>query len=220
MLSATGLVKRFGRQRVLNSVSLSCSAGEVVVLLGANGAGKSTLLRSLAGLLRPDSGTVLKPKAWRIGLAAHHTFLYSKLTVLENINLYSRLVGASRSEQDKLIDRWGLNDFLQTPVAELSKGTGSKVALCRALLGSPQVLLLDEPSSNLDERSVEVLREVIHAQKSYGVAVIATHDLSRLLDVATRVVVLERGECVADSGANASSDARNGVVQRYREANR
>jgi ABC-type multidrug transport system ATPase subunit len=220
MLSATGLVKRFGRQRVLASVSLSCSRGEVVVLLGANGAGKSTLLRTLAGLIRPDSGVVSKPKSWRVGLAAHHTFLYNKLSVFENINLYSRLVGALAHERDELIERWGLKDFLNTPVVELSKGTSSKVALCRALLGRPELLLLDEPSSNLDERSVEVLRETIDSQKERGVAVVATHDLSRLLDVATRVVVLERGECIADSGANASADVRNQVVQRYREANR
>jgi ABC-type multidrug transport system ATPase subunit len=170
--------------------------------------------------MRPDSGVVSKPKSWRVGLAAHHTFLYSKLSVFENINLYSRLVGALAHERDELIERWGLKDFLNTPVVELSKGTSSKVALCRALLGRPELLLLDEPSSNLDERSVEVLRETIDSQKERGVAVVATHDLSRLLDVATRVVVLERGECIADSGANASADVRNQVVQRYREANR
>jgi heme exporter protein A len=219
-LSSTGITKRFGQQRVLQSLSLSFACGEVVLLVGANGAGKSTLLRVLAGLVRPDAGSVSKPAGWRVGLAAHHTFLYGKLTVSENLTLYARLVGATDGVLGELVSRWGLAEFLSTPVSALSKGTASKVSLVRALLGNPQVLLLDEPSSNLDQRSTEVLLGAIRTHAQYGVCVVATHDIFRMQGVATRIVVLERGECVADSGAYASEAIRAEVIQRYHEANR
>jgi len=220
VLTANGLCKRFGANTVVRSFSLECTQGEVVLLLGANGAGKSTLLRTLAGLVRQDSGSVELLPGSRVGFAAHHSFLYSKLSVLENVRLYSRLLGVSEVACKKLLSRWRLDDFLDTTVANLSKGTQAKVSLVRALLAEPVLLLLDEPSSNLDEASVGVLAQEIEAQRARGVAIIATHDVSRLKALATRVVVVDRGSCIADSGANASVEARDDVIARYYEANR
>jgi heme exporter protein A len=220
VVTATGVTKRFGSQRVVHSVSLACDVGEVLLILGANGAGKSTLLRILAGLVRPDSGSVGLERGSRIGFASHHTFLYSKLSVRENLRLYSALLNAPVADQDKLLSRMELASVLDTPVNQLSKGTQAKVSLVRALLGKPQLLLLDEPSSNLDERSVRVLLEEVDSQKTRGAAILVTHDVARLKHVATRVVVLEQGAIVADSGSDASGDRLEDVFHRYYEGNR
>jgi ABC-type multidrug transport system ATPase subunit len=109
---------------------------------------------------------------------------------------------------------------LDTPVNQLSKGTQAKVSLVRALLGKPQLLLLDEPSSNLDERSVQVLLEEIRSQRTRGAAILVTHDVARLKQIATRVVVLEQGAIAADSGPNASGEQLEHVFHRYYEGNR
>lgn len=220
VLQASTISKRFGSQAVLNSLSLSCEVGEVFLVLGANGAGKSTLLRIMAGLTRPDSGVVRMGSGARVNLASHHSFLYGQLTVRENLSLYSKIVGAAASRKADLIAEWGLGSFLETPVRDLSKGTAARVSLARALLGSPEVLLLDEPSSNLDEKSVEVLQKTLIAQRSKGIAVVATHDIARLYGVATRVAVLQGGVWAGDSGGAATEDERSAVVQRYYEANR
>jgi heme exporter protein A len=220
VVSATGVGKRFGPQRVVNSLSFSCGPGEVLLLLGANGAGKSTLLRIVAGLVRADSGEVSLSRNCRVGFAAHNTFLYSKLSVIENIHLYAKLLGVSLEECGALVDRWKLSGVLQNTVSQLSKGTQAKVSLVRALLGAPQLLLLDEPSSNLDESSVDTLLGEIHGQRSRGACIVATHDIARLKGVATRVMVLEQGACVADSGSHASEAQREEVFGRYYERNR
>jgi len=220
VVSATGVCKRFGPQRVVQSVSLSIGIGEVVLLLGANGAGKSTLLRILAGLVRADSGDVIRAQGSRIGFASHHTFLYSKLSVRENMGLYAALLGSEAAEQNELLNRWHLSSFAQTPINQLSKGTQAKVSLVRALLGKPEILLLDEPSSNLDEQSVDVLLDEVRSQQARGLCIIATHDVARLKQIATRVIVLERGALVADSGPSASQQQRDQVFHRYYEGNR
>lgn len=220
VLAVTQLAKRFGQQRVIDSLSFNCSSGDIVLLLGANGAGKSTLLRLLSGLLRPDSGKVSLSAGARVGLVSHHSFLYGRLSVSENLALYRRLIGAASSNQDALVREWDLERYLKTPVYQLSKGTQGKVSLVRALLGEPQALLLDEPSSNLDQGATENLKRVLAAQRSKGVAVVATHDVARLEGAATRVLLLERGKCVADSGSDGAEATRREVIQRYYEANR
>jgi len=220
VLTVTDVTKRFGAQAVLRALSLSFARGEVVLVLGANGAGKSTLLRLLAGLVRPTEGVIERASSWRVGLAAHHSFLYGRLSLGENIAMYGALLGVPRNECDEMIARWGISEFVDTPVSELSKGTVAKASLVRALLGGPAVLLLDEPSSNLDERGTVVLRETLEEQRGRGLAVVATHDVSRLQRVATRIVVLEGGKCVVDSGPRAMPDKLDEVVRRYHEGNR
>ena len=220
VLTVTDVTKRFGAQPVLRKLSLSFAHGEVVLVLGANGAGKSTLLRVLAGLVRPSEGAIKLASSCRIGLAAHYSFLYGRLSLGENIAMYGSLLGVPRNESDEMVQRWGISEFVDTPVSELSKGTAAKASLVRALLGKPVVLLLDEPSSNLDERGTAVLREALEEQRGRGLAVVVTHDVSRLQRVATRIIVLERGECVADSGSRATPDRLDDVVRRYHEGNR
>jgi heme exporter protein A len=201
-LNASAVTKRYSNEAVLKGVTLKCSSGEVLLLTGPNGAGKSTLLRILAGLSRPDSGEVSirrngTNQGCLVGYAGHHSGLYSKLTLKENLDLYARLCRAPEVELANTIKKWGLESFNQRLLEELSRGTQSKASLVRAFMGKPQVLLLDEPSSNLDDSALEILREEITSQISRGgIAIIATHDTARLGSIATRRIELCRGAII------------------------
>lgn len=221
LVDAKGVVKRFDAHVVVQSVSLSCHRGEVVLVLGANGAGKSTLLRIIAGLVRADRGSVQVQTGVRVGYAGHHTGLYSKLSVATNLSLYAALTGVGENQCRNILRQWRLEEVQHKAVAEVSRGAQSKASLARALMAEPEVLLLDEPSSNLDEGATEVLRAAIAERGAAGgVVLVATHDLARLKSVATRVVVMERGVLIADSGQEHEPDAIDSVVERYRISNR
>jgi len=219
-LAAAGISKRYGLQPVLREVSLSFRMGEIALLLGANGAGKSSLLRVLAGLVRPDAGRVVAPAGGTIGFASHNTFLYGRLSVRENLALYRALITREERGIDDILKSWGLNEVAAKPLSDLSKGNQARVSLARAFMGNPSVSLLDEPSSNLDQKSTEKLQQVVMAQARVGPVVIATHDIHRLRDVATRVVVMERGRVLVDSGSQALEASVDAVIQRYLESNR
>lgn len=221
MLEVKDVTKTFGSLSVLKRLSLSCGSGEVVLLVGANGAGKSTLLRAIAGLSRPDSGSVTRDTT-RIGFLSHHLFLYGRLSVRENIKLFASVQGAS--EWSDVVSRLELSKVVDRPLAELSKGMQARVGIARAFLGSPELILLDEPTSNLDEKGTSLLLGEIERRRSESNArstfLIATHDLHRIASIATRVVVLADGNVVADSGAGASRETISHVLDRYREVNR
>jgi ABC-type multidrug transport system ATPase subunit len=221
VLEVKDVTKTFGSLSVLKRLSLSCGSGEVVLLVGANGAGKSTLLRAIAGLSRPDSGSVTRDTT-RIGFLSHHLFLYGRLSVRENIRLFASVQGAS--EWSDVVSRLELSRVVDRPLAELSKGMQARVGIARAFLGSPELILLDEPTSNLDEKGTSLLLGEIERQRSEPNArstfLIATHDLHRMASIATRVVVLADGNVVADSGAGASRETISHVLDRYREVNR
>ena len=213
LVEVSGIVKAFGEHCALNSVSLSVCQNEVILLLGANGAGKSTLLRIAAGLSRADRGLVDVCREPCVGFCSHHGSLYAKLTVRENIALTARALGVSPQEVQDACSTWGIDKYCTKEVRELSKGMYGRVALARTFLGSPRVVLLDEPSSNLDQEGVDILCSKVSAGATERAVVIATHDISRLQDVATRVVVLERGVVVADSLNN--SDRGEVLAQFY-----
>jgi heme exporter protein A len=220
VIAASGVTKRFGAQRVLSSLSLECQAGETVLLLGANGAGKSTLLRILAGLARSDSGVVQRADQVKVGYLGHYASLYGALTVGENLELFARLARLGAGDLKRLVESWGLSALADKSVRDLSRGNLSRVAIARALMHSPDVVLLDEPSSNLDQPGVDRLIESIEAGRINGAsAIIATHDIARLGRLATRVVVMGRGAIVADSGAADRAEIER-VIDLYREINR
>jgi ABC-type multidrug transport system ATPase subunit len=190
--------------------------------LGANGAGKSTLLRIFAGLARADKGRVINSFPGAIGFLSHHLFLYGRLTVQENLNLFSSLSGGSSVEE--VISHWGLQSHASTLVSDLSKGNQSRVALARTFMGNPFVRLLDEPSSHLDDRGIQLLvdglRETHSALSGRALTIVATHDIHRLGSLATRVVALAQGQVLADSGPHAASHELQRVIDLYRESNR
>jgi heme exporter protein A len=210
LVSATGLARRFGRVTALGGVDFEASAGELVLLLGPNGAGKTTLLRALAGLLRPLRGTVRiagrdlfrDTEARRaIGFLSHQTLLYEDLTPRENLQFAAalhRLDGAERRIATAL-DTAGLTERADIPVRGFSRGMLQRLALARATLHAPPVLLLDEPFTGLDGLAAGDLRQRIAARRDAGDAVVAvTHEPAELWPHADRVVVLQAGRVTID----------------------
>jgi ABC-type multidrug transport system ATPase subunit len=225
LIALKEVTKSFGSRKVIQRVSLEVLPGECVLLLGANGAGKSTLLRLMSGLSRADSGSVRASQGARVGYVSDFLFLYPRLTVRENVQLFQVMSVAGR-DPTQLLEEWRLSALLNTRVHELSKGNQVRVSLVCALLGNPQILLLDEPSSHLDDAGVEVLSHTI-AVVSKGVAgglpgavVLVTHDIARLQQLATRAMVLNSGKIASDTGCTVSPAIIEQSILNYRSLNR
>ena len=170
-LEIQGLTRRFGEREALRDVSLSLAEGETLVVLGPNGAGKTTLLRVLATLLRPHEGSVgvlgkpLPREGWavrgRIGLLGHEPLLYRELSASENLEYHARLHGVGRERVAELLEAVGMGGRTREPVRELSRGMVQRVAVARAVLHEPELLLLDEPYANLDPAARELVAGLI-----------------------------------------------------------
>jgi len=205
-IRAEGLVRTFAGTPVLSGVDLVVDAGEAVALLGPNGAGKTTLLRVLALLLRPNAGRLAlfgvdaaaAPPALRhrIGYVGHESFCYPDLTGRENLAFYADLfsVPDARARVEELLAWAGLEAAARRPVRVYSRGMGQRLALARALLHDPDLLLLDEPFSGLDAEAVAALQARLAELRAAGHAlVLTTHDVERAVPVATRLAILHRG---------------------------
>ncbi len=207
LIEISDLHKRLGRKPVLRGVNLSVSAGETVALLGANGAGKTTLIRLIAGLARPDKGAISLdgvpvnrslPELRRyVGVVTHQPLVYESLTGLENLLFFARLYGvadaAARSlsalEQVDLAPR--RNDLVRT----YSRGMVQRLAIARATLHSPPVLLLDEPDTGLDPASAATLQGIIHSLGSGKRAILlTTHNIQRAVTWADSIAILAGGK--------------------------
>jgi heme exporter protein A len=184
-----GLEKSFGDWPVLWDLDLTLGWGQFLVIFGANGVGKSTLLRILSTQARADAGKALiagydlqrNPQAVRsrVGVVAHQTFLYDDLTALENLVYYGRLFGLNDPEQkaDEALSKLGMDRRSGQRLRSLSHGMQKRVAIARAIMHRPSILLLDEPESGLDRGSVELLRELLQEWAASGRAVVmTTHD--------------------------------------------
>ena len=196
LLEATGLVKRYGTREALRGVSVAASEGERVAVIGPNGAGKTTLLSILAGIQRPDEGTVSVPPG-RPGWVPQQVALYGKLTVAENLRLFARLEQCADVEAavEGMLVQTGLADRAGDQVNLLSGGNRQRVNIAIGLLAEPAVLLLDEPSSALDPRQRERLWEFLLGLEAQGTAVVySTHDVQEAERHADRVIVLADGE--------------------------
>jgi heme exporter protein A len=222
-----GLRRRFGATPVLRGVDLVVARGECVAVFGPNGAGKSTLLRTLAGLLRADSGDVsLFGHALpadgalrrRLGYLGHDTFLYRDLDARENLDYYGRLYGVQdRARAERLLADVGLGGVGQRRVAGFSRGMQQRLGLARALLHEPELLLLDEPLTGLDPEGAALLTSILRRLADDGVTVLmATHDVERALDSADRALVVDRGRVAWDSGAGSAPDPAT-MSRRYAE---
>ncbi|MGH2824745.1 MAG: ABC transporter ATP-binding protein [Thermoleophilaceae bacterium] len=198
-IAARDLVKRYGDRVALRNVSLSAGRGELVAVIGPNGAGKTTLLSILAGIQRADEGAVDAPAS--IGWVPQQPALYAKLTVEENLMLFARLERSAdpRATVDRMLELTDLADRAGDQVATLSGGNRQRVNIAIGLLGEPEVLLLDEPSSALDPRQRERLWEFILRLAGEGTTVVyATHHIQEADRYANRLVVLADGERVFD----------------------
>jgi heme exporter protein A len=210
-----GLSRHYGEREALDGVSLSLQEGQTLVVFGPNGAGKTTLLRVLATLLRPHAGDVrvlgasLPDESWavrgRIGLLGHEPLLYRELTVRENLRFHARLHDVPGERVEQLLALVGLQDRADEPLRLLSRGMVQRAAVARAVLHDPELLLLDEPRSNLDPAAVELVDPLIGAA-SGRTRVICSHDPGGGLAEADVVLGLRGGRpallrAAADVGA-------------------
>jgi heme exporter protein A len=222
-LQVEGLARHYGEREALSDVSLSLAEGQTLVVLGPNGAGKTTLLRVLATLLRPHAGNVrvlgcsLPGEAWavrgRVGLLGHEPLLYRELTARENLRFHARLHGVSDERAEELLESLAMGARASEPLRTLSRGMVQRVAVARAVLHDPELLLLDEPNSNLDPAAVELVSPLIGAA-SRRTRVICSHDPTGALAEGDVVLGLRAGR-PALLGASAEID-RDDIAELYR----
>jgi len=183
VISARDLSKRYGFKRVLEGLNFDLERGGVLVVTGPNGAGKTTLLRMCAGLAIPTGGTLeVEADRSRIGFLGHEPLVYRELTVLENLDLYGRLyrVPERRERIGMLLERFGLWDSRRERASALSRGQLQRLALCRAVLHKPELLILDEPFSGLDTEGVALLDRELAGMRGQRTLLVATHDPERI----------------------------------------
>lgn len=212
MIETKKLVKRFGLKIVLRGVDFSVQPGEFVALLGPNGAGKTTFLRILASLSRPSLGEVTvanhklpdeaaKVRA-KLGVVSHLPLLYPDLTAEENLLFYARMYGIEEQENriTEVLDMVGLEHRRKDLVSTFSRGMQQRLAIGRAVVHDPEVMLFDEPYTGLDQDASEMLDDVLRSVAAKGRTVVMTsHDLARAEDLATRFDILSRGIIVASA---------------------
>jgi len=188
VIRARGLEKRYGRRRVLTGIDLDVENGSFLVVTGPNGSGKTTLLRLLAGLAAPTRGRLeVDVDRGRLGFLGHEPLVYRELTALENLDLYGRLyrVRERRERIGMLLERFGLWDERNERVGTYSRGMTQRLALCRTLLHDPELLVLDEPYSSLDEMGAAQLDRELGGLSHTRALVVSTHDPARLEPLAT-----------------------------------
>jgi heme exporter protein A len=212
MITVKKLVKRFGLKSVLRGVDFEVQPGEFVALLGPNGAGKTTFLRILASLSRPSLGEVkvagyrLPNEAAavraRLGVVSHLPLLYGDLSAEENLRFYGRMYGISDLEPriTEVLEMVGLDNRRRDLVRTFSRGMQQRLAIGRAVLHDPDVVLFDEPYTGLDQDASAMLDEVLRTVAAKGRTVVMTsHDLARAEELATRFDILSRGVIAASA---------------------
>lgn len=201
-----GLVKQFGKFAALRGVTAEFAPGRLYAILGDNGAGKTTLLRILAGLNRPTRGevTVLGSRSFpqicnQVGYMAHPSLLYDEMSALENLRYFARLYGVAGDQPCvAAIAAVGLDAALSRPVGQYSQGMRQRASLARALLHGPQILLLDEPFSNVDVHSARDLAALLGRSRDQGKTVfVVTHQAQLLETVADEFIWMRHGLIVA-----------------------
>jgi ABC-type multidrug transport system ATPase subunit len=193
VIVARGLERRFGEKRVIRGLDLDVERGAFLSVVGANGSGKSTLLGLLAGLLAPTAGRLdVAVERGEIGFLAHEPLVYRELTALENLDLYGRLyrVPERRERIGMLLERYGLWDVRHERVSAFSRGMAQRLALCRALLHEPSLVLLDEPYSALDAAGAALLDDELRALAGAMTVVVSTHDPDRVRPLASAELAL------------------------------
>ena len=219
MIQISGLTKQYGFNSVLRGINMHINAGEFATIVGANGAGKSTLLRIIATLLKPSSGEI-KVGGWplpehahqvrsHIGLVSHQSLLYDDLTAVENLHFFAQLYGldnqAERVHQGlKLV---GLTSRQRDPVRTFSRGMLQRLTIARATLHEPDILLLDEPYSGLDQAGAQLLDALLRRESENGRTILMiTHDLSHGLNICDRLLILNRGKIAQEIESRAATD--------------
>lgn len=211
MIETKYIIKTLGERVVLRGINVSIARGETVALLGANGAGKSTLLKIIAGLIKPTEGEVYIGQKKRkkddyefqkqIGFLGHQSFLYDALTPIENLKYFAKLYDVRSPDKriEQLIDVVGLSLFKNEAVRTFSRGMMQRLAIARTLLHEPQILLLDEPYTGLDQQAVHQFNQLLLKLKEEDVTtMMVTHDFEHIDKVCDRAIILRKGKIMED----------------------
>ena len=202
-VAAAGVWKYFGDYPALRDVRFDLGAGECLALLGRNGAGKTTLLRIRGGLSGASKGDVLidgcavraSETRARIGWLGHSIGLYDELTARENLRTFGRLYGVTAATVSEWLQRVNLTHVADAPVREYSRGMRQRLAVARAFLHGPRLLLLDEPFTSLDDKAIALLQGLLTAARAEGVTIIlSTHQIREAMELASFVALLDRGK--------------------------
>ena len=208
VLTASGIVKRFGEREALRGIGFGVGAGEVVAVIGPNGAGKTTLLSILAGITEPDAGSV-EASGGGVGWVPQQAAIYRRLTVTENLLLFARLQGHAEPEGkvEAMLDLTGLGDRRDDQVGKLSGGNQQRINIAIGLMADPAVLLLDEPSVGLDPaQRARLWRFILGLVRSGTAVVFSTHDIQEAERYAERIFVVADGNGVFDGTAGELRD--------------
>lgn len=212
------LNKHIGKQHVLKNVNLTIDDGEVIGLLGPNGAGKSTLMKIMVGVWNATNGEVHVPKS--IGFLPEQNPLYEDMYVREYLRFFvglrSKEQGAKSQDRlvEELIARVGLTAEANKRVGQLSKGYKQRVGLAQAMVGDPELLILDEPTTGLDPNQLEDIRALIREMGEERTVILSTHILQEVKQMCTRVVIIDHGEIKVDKPIGEIED----LEQTFREA--
>ena len=196
-VAADGVWKYFGDYPALRGAKLEVAKGSCTALIGRNGAGKTTLLRILARLSKPTKGDVHIDG--RIGYLGHGIGVYDDLSAFENLTLFGRLAGVANPNQsaEAALERVGLTRVKEGLAREFSRGMRQRLAIARAFLHDPELLLLDEPFTSLDDRAIDVLQKLLSEALARGSTIImSTHQIREAMELATDVALLERGRMI------------------------
>ena len=226
-----GAAKRFGTHTALHPTDLAIARGQAVLLVGANGAGKSTLLRLVAGLCRPSAGKVkingcdpqrIPEARAEVGLLSHQTLLYDELTARENLRFFAQLYGLDNPEERlaAALVAVGLNERLDQRVGSFSRGMKQRLAIARAILHRPSILLLDEPFTGLDASASTALHRLLCRFRQEGrTCILVTHRPDEAEDLVDRLLVIERGQWRLDQVLSENSNQLRTLCAPYLDAN-
>ena len=199
MIKIQNLEKRFTDRVVLTDVSFSVASQEIFALLGPSGAGKTTIINILTRHMQPDGGIVevdVSPR--EIGLMLDVGGLYPNLNCLDNLNMYARIYGVPTDRSKEILTTVGLGDSMKKTVSALSRGMGQRLALARAILYSPKLLILDEPTSALDPGTARGICQLLQKLREDGATIfLTTHNMDEALKLCDRVALLNEGKIVA-----------------------
>lgn len=224
MIELKNVTKKYGDFKALDDISFKIEKGEIVGFLGKNGAGKSTTLKIIAGILEPTEGTVLingekynKKNKIKIGYMAENAPLYEGLTVREFIDFMGEMRGIKKRERkiqvNELIEKLSLKDAEKKLIKNLSKGYRQRASLAGALIGNPEILILDEPSIGLDPKQIIEFRELIKSLKEKYTVIMSSHILTEVSQICERVIIIESGKILAiDTPEKLEKEASKNII--------
>ena len=228
VIGTEGLTKHYGSVHAVHDLDLRVERGEIYAFLGRNGAGKTTTIRMLLGLIRPTAGRLavlghtLDPRRggsqeWlrRVGFLVESATAYPNLTVAENLDVQRRLTGAPRAAVSEAIERLGLDDYAGRRADRLSLGNKQRLSLARALLHSPELLVLDEPANALDPAGIVEIRELLRGlARDKGITVfLSSHILAEVAHLADRIGIVEGGRLVEEAPRDVLAQRARAFVQ-------